>query len=121
MEKYMKWFTGVKVGERWGTSEKSWTQRGPAGTPCTQCTQCTDTPTILRINLFPFYYKPIYLPLRYMAAPKAIASACAKLQGQINSCASSVSQAAGTAAAALPPMALDGDQVRVYVKDVYIN
>ena len=54
-----------------------------------------------------------------MAAPKAIASACAKLQGQINSCASSVSQAAGTAAAALPPMALDGDQVRVYVKELY--
>ena len=55
-----------------------------------------------------------------MAAPKAIASACAKLQGQINSCASSVSQAAGTAAAALPPMALDGDQVRVILK-MYIN
>ena len=55
-----------------------------------------------------------------MAAPKAIASACAKLQGQINSCASSVSQAAGTAAAALPPMALDGAQVRVILK-MYIN
>ena len=116
----MKWFTGVKVGEMWGKGEKCRKQRGPAGTQCIQCTQCTDTPTITNKPIS-LYYKPIYLPLRYMAAPKAIASACAKLQGQINSCASSVSQAAGTAAAALPPMALDGDQVRVYVKDVYIN
>ena len=39
----------------------------------------------------------------------AVAAACAKIQGQITSCASSLAQAAGVAALGLAPDALDAD------------
>ena len=45
----------------------------------------------------------------YLAAPQPVAKACAKIQGQITSCASSLAQAAGVAALNLPPNALDDD------------
>ena len=47
--------------------------------------------------------------LGYLAAPAPVAAACAKIQGQITSCASSLAQAAGVAALGLAPDALDAD------------
>jgi aspartate aminotransferase/aspartate/glutamate/aspartate-prephenate aminotransferase len=47
--------------------------------------------------------------LGYLAAPLSVAKACAKIQGQITSCASSLAQAAGVAALNLPSGALDDD------------
>lgn len=47
--------------------------------------------------------------LGYLAAPLPVAKACAKIQGQITSCASALAQAAGIAALRLPGDALDAD------------
>jgi len=54
------------------------------------------------INGFSKAYAMTGYRLGYLAAPKLVASACAKLQGQITSCASSIAQSAGVAALAIP-------------------
>jgi aspartate/methionine/tyrosine aminotransferase len=52
----------------------------------------------LTVNGFSKAYAMTGFRLGYLAAPERVVRACAKLQGQITSCASSVAQAAGVAA-----------------------
>ena len=61
------------------------------------------------INGFSKAYAMTGFRLGYLAAPQPVAKACAKIQGQITSCASSLAQAAGVAALKLPAGALDAD------------
>lgn len=59
------------------------------------------------INGFSKAYAMTGFRLGYLAAPKPLAAMAAKLQGQLTSCASSISQSAGIAALRLPDDALD--------------
>ena len=61
------------------------------------------------INGFSKAYAMTGFRLGYLAAPPTVARAAAKIQGQITSCASSISQAAGVAALDLPDDALDSE------------
>lgn len=61
------------------------------------------------VNGFSKAYGMTGYRLGYLAAPGAVAKAAAKIQGQITSCASSVSQAAGVAALMLADDALDSE------------
>lgn len=59
------------------------------------------------VNGFSKAYAMTGYRLGYAAAPQPVASMIAKIQGQLTSCASSISQAAGVAALALPDDSLD--------------
>ncbi|KAJ8612884.1 hypothetical protein CTAYLR_002088 [Chrysophaeum taylorii] len=59
------------------------------------------------INGFSKAYAMTGYRLGYLAAPRPVAAVAAKIQGQLTSCASSISQAAGLAALDLPDDALD--------------
>jgi aspartate/glutamate/aspartate-prephenate aminotransferase len=94
------WVVADEIYEQlnYGTPHKAFAALGPSAWART-----------VTINGFSKAYAMTGFRLGYLAAPQPVAKACAKIQGQITSCASSLAQAAGVAALNLPSNALDAD------------